>query len=494
MSVKEISGNVIHETTSLCRVCKNAVQAKVVATDDKRVIMQKECPSHGYQEVALSNNAGWYRVNRCMTTSMTPPKSVHKKVELGCPFDCGTCGNHLQKVKLPVVTITSACNLNCPVCYVYNKNNGAYYMDKSELKDILAHLETDENGEFEVINFTGGDPTLHPEMLDFIEISKSHGIHRVSICSNGIRLAQDESMVRRLSELEGRVALSYDSFEDEVMEMMSGAALQAIKLKCLDLLEEHSVDTTLITVMYNGRNDREIGNILRLALSKSNIRHLEIHTMTYTGQGGVTQDRSRRISIYEVMQRLEETSGGLLTVNDFVPLPCAHPLCYQVSYILVNQDDGRAVPFSHFLNAETLRRCLGEKLYLEPSPELEYAIRKAIDDLWIRDDEESVYIISALKKLLSAVYPAGKAISRKEQLKISEAWVKAVYIHSHMDEENFDTERLYQCCDSNCYPDGRSIPVCASNVLYRETEDRFMTHPKTPGERTGGQMVFPLSP
>ncbi|MDH5680494.1 MAG: radical SAM protein [Spirochaetota bacterium] len=494
MTEQKIVMDVIHETSSLCQVCKNAVKAKVIATEDNRAIMQKECPSHGNQEVVLSNNAGWYRENRRMSTAMTPPKSIHNAVELGCPFDCGPCGNHMQKVKLPVVTITSACNLDCPVCYVYNKNTGAYYMEKSELKDILDHLEPDEKNELDVINFTGGDPTLHPEMLDFIEISKGHGIHRVSICSNGIRLAEDESMVRRLAELDGRVALSFDSFEDEVMEKMSGASLQAIKMKCLDLLEKHSVDTTLITVMYNGRNDREIADILRLALAKNNIRHLEIHTMTYTGQGGASQDRSGRITIYEVIERLEETSNGLLTVNDFVPLPCAHPLCYQVCYILVNPDDGNAIPFSRFLDSQTMRRCLGEKLYLEPSSELEHAVRTAIDDLWIRDDEDSDYIISALKELLSAVYPAGKAISQKEQLAASERRVKAVYIHSHMDEENFDTERLYQCCDSNCYPDGRTIPVCAYNVLYRETENRFMENPKSPGERTGGQMTFPAFP
>ncbi len=54
--------------------------------------------------------------------------------------------------------------------------------------------------------------------------------------------------------------------------------------------------------------------------------------------------------------------------------------------------------------------------------------------------------------------------------------MKAVYVHSHMDEETFDIERVAQCCDTNCYADGSTIPVCSYNVLYREKEAAFMTH------------------
>ena len=43
-----------------------------------------------------------------------------------------------------------------------------------------------------------------------------------------------------------------------------------------------------------------------------------------------------------------------------------------------------------------------------------------------------------------------------------------------MDEETFDVERVAQCCDSNCYPDGGTIPVCSYNVLYRDKEHQFM--------------------
>ena len=70
---------------------------------------------------------------------------------------------------------------------------------------------------------------------------------------------------------------------------------------------------------------------------------------------------------------------------------------------------------------------------------------------------------------------------------------KAIYIHSHMDEETFDVERIVQCCDSNCYADGSTIPVCSYNVLYREKEARFMKHAVAWNERSGG-VKLPIVP
>ena len=51
---------------------------------------------------------------------------IRSRWPTGCPFDCGACASHQQKVYLPVVPITSACNLDCPICYTVNKNDGAH--------------------------------------------------------------------------------------------------------------------------------------------------------------------------------------------------------------------------------------------------------------------------------------------------------------------------------------------------------------------------------
>ncbi|MFZ5892062.1 MAG: radical SAM protein [Myxococcota bacterium] len=480
----------LYRTTSLCSTCKNALPAEVFSTADGEVFMHKRCPEHGEQQVRLSTDADWYMATRATEQRLVEPRGERRDVEHGCPFDCGPCQQHDQSVRLPVVTITSACNLDCPICYVHNKNKDAYHMPVAEFRQILGHLRR-EHGEIDIVNFTGGEPLLHPEFAEFLRLSREANVHRVTICSNGIRLARDENLVRQLAEAGARVALSFDTFDEAVDYELQGARLLDIKMRCIELLDKHGVDTTLIPVMTKGLNDHEIGRILELAWKTRCIRHVEVHTITFTGQGGTNFSRSGRISMVEVLDRIATTTSGLLTRADFVPSPCAHPLCYQIAYLLLDPEGGAPIPFTRFLSRETLYECLSERLYIEPSRKLERAMLDAIDRLWISDDSDAERTIRILKNLLGQLFPRDRVMTQAEALRVSELASKAVYVHSHMDEETFDTERIVSCCDSNCYADGSTVPVCAYNVLYRDKEEHFMLKPMTWSARSGGQKSFP---
>jgi 7,8-dihydro-6-hydroxymethylpterin dimethyltransferase len=481
----EIEARLLHETTSLCKVCKDALPARVIATASGEVWMQKRCPTHGEQEARLSTDAEWYERTRAIVPKDAPPTMARRPVEHGCPFDCGPCETHTQKVRLPVVTITSACDLDCPICYVHNKNDDAFHMSREEFARVLDHLVADHGGDLDIVNLTGGEPLLHPHLLDFVEMARARGIHRVSVCSNGVRLARDEELVKRLAERGARIALSFDTFDKHVDRALQGATLVDLKIKVLELLDKHGVDTTLIPVMTRGYNDHEIGRIIKMGLELNCVRHLEVHTITYTGQGGASFDRSGRISMVEVLQQIEATTGGLLRASDFVPSPSAHPLCYQIAYLLLDDEGGPPMPFLRFMDRETMYDCLADHLYLEPGTRLERALQDAIDMLWARGEPDDERGLRLLNQLVRKLFPADKRLSPAEALRISERAAKAVYVHSHMDEETFDVERAYQCCDSNCYADGKTIPVCNYNVLYRDKEARFMEAPKAWGTREG---------
>jgi uncharacterized radical SAM superfamily Fe-S cluster-containing enzyme len=448
--------------------------------------MSKSCSVHGRQDVRISTDAEWYRATRSIEPRLSPPKRTFKEIEGGCPFDCGACTAHAASTKLPVVTITSSCNLDCPICYVHNKNTDPYQMSRDDFAAILEHLRIEQGGEIDIINMTGGEPTLHPHFLDFIEMAQNAGVRRISVCSNGIKLAKDEELVKTLSRLGARIALSFDTFEEDADVRLQGLPLLHIKQKAMDLLEKYDVDCTLIPVMTRGVNEHEVGEIIRYALGKRNVRHLEVHTITYTGQGGVHFDRSGRISMLEVLESIEETTEGLLTRDDFVPSPCAHPLCYQIAYLLTDPNGGVAIPITRLIDRKTFYESLSDHLYLEPSEKLESALQEAINRLWAEDDEKHAETLQTLRRMLLEMFPSDRKLSRIEALRISERWAKAIYIHSHMDEETFDVERVVQCCDSNYYADGSSIPVCSYNVLYRETEEHFMMKPAPKIQRRGG--------
>jgi uncharacterized radical SAM superfamily Fe-S cluster-containing enzyme len=458
-------------TKSLCGTCKTAVDAKIQFEDD-RVWFDKFCPAHGHQRVLAASSVEWYLDALSFVAPHTPPRRISRPVTHGCPFDCGACPSHQQKVYLPVVPITSACNLDCPICYTINKNEAAHRLSADDFARILAHLAEDHE-ELDIINFTGGEPTLHPELPRFLEMCREAGIKRLTISTNGLKL-RDEAYVRKLAALDARIVLSLDTFRPETDKILLGANTVKAKLDALALLEKHDVATTILPAVAMGLNDDEVGPLLDLVLSKPHIRSLELHTMTFTGQGGVGFPRTARITIPDLHARIEQATGGRIGWRDFVPSPLAHPHCYSICYVLT-LDEGGYVPFARLTSRATLFELLQDSLYIEPREQLETVFRDLIDDLWANPDRvpESAAVLKTIKRLLRELFPPDRRPSMLERQKISERVVKAIYIHSHMDEENFDVARVMKCPVGVPQEDGGNIPTCSYNVLYREKDARF---------------------
>jgi uncharacterized radical SAM superfamily Fe-S cluster-containing enzyme len=466
----------LHHTTGLCAVCKASVPAAIWRAGD-RVVMRKACSAHGPAEVEVSSNAAWYDAIMAEARTHVPPAAT-RPVAQGCPFDCGPCASHEQRVHLPVLPITSACNLDCPICYTHNRNEGAYHMGEDELAAILGHLKR-MTPERRIVNLTGGEPTMHPHFERLVERCREEGIQRVTISTHGLRFLADEALLGRLAAMDARVVLSFDSFKDEVNQAMLGGHLASGKRRVLELLEKHAVPTTLLPVVARGVNDGELGDFVRLALTKDFVRSLELHTMTFTGQSGRHFDRRARMDTHELLVEVERQSGGQLAVADFVSLPSAHPLCYLVTYLL-KLPGGRWLPFPRFMTRADLAALLGDTLYLLPSPEMEERLQDVINRLWIGELEcaERDEVLAVLKALTVRLFAPG--LSEDERRQIAEEGTKAVYVHAHMDEDTFDTDRIRKCCVGMPGPDGSSIPSCAYNVLYRERDHRFMAEPAAP--------------
>ncbi len=471
-------------TKSLCATCKRSVDAKIQFEDGK-VYFDKYCPSHGHEKVMVSSSVEWYLDALSFVAPNTPVRGETKPVKAGCPFDCGPCKSHQQKVFMPVVPITSACNLDCPICYTVNKNDDAHMLSKESFQKTLDHLvKNNQGGEMDIINFTGGEPTLHPELPELLRMSRRAGFRRLTISTNGLKL-KDEKLVKELADEGARIVLSLDTFDDAVDMKLLGATTVKRKLAVLDLLEKHDVTTTILPAVAAGLNDKDVPKLLELVLQRPNICSLEMHTLTFTGQGGVGFERSARITTPDLHAIVEEASKGRIVAKDFVPSPVAHSLCYSICYVLMlDPIDGEKpsitdgyVPFTRFMSRERVFDLLSDSLYMQPREKVERYLGEAIDDIWANQDDgdptTSERLLSTLKRLIQAMFPSSGSIPLEERQKIAERATKAIYIHSHMDEENFDVSRIMKCSIGVPEEDGSNIPTCSYNVLYRERDLRF---------------------
>lgn len=463
-------------TSGLCRSCKKTVPAEVVRVNGQ-VFLRKSCPTHGSENVLISSSADWYESTVEHATVMTRPLDA-RPVQAGCPYDCGPCAAHEQRNHLPVVPITSKCDLDCPICYTHNKNEGAYHMSEDELSSILRHLRH-AVADRRILNLTGGEPTQHPAFERIVELCAEMGINRVTISTHGLRFLRDEPLLERLAAMGARIILSFDSFETETNKKMLGGNHLNAKMRILELLQKHNVDTTLLPVLARGVNDHEIGAFIDLALSKDFIRSVEFHPMTFTGQSGSNFERSARYTAFDTLVDIEKQTQGRLRVSDFVPSPLAHPLCYQIAYLL-RLRDGRWIPFTRFMTRDDLRHLLSLALYIVPGPEMEQILTDVLNRLWAGevDCEDAEEVLGSLKDLVSRMF--AQDTDEQKRMLIAETCTKAIYVHTHMDEESFDTDRIRKCCVGMPGADGSNIPSCAYNVLYRERDERFTPQPAVP--------------
>jgi uncharacterized radical SAM superfamily Fe-S cluster-containing enzyme len=458
-------------TTSLCGTCKRLVDARVVERAGA-VWLEKTCPEHGPQEALVASSAAWYRDCLSFVAEPTPPKRALKEVAAGCPYDCGPCAAHQQKVFLPVIPVTSACNLDCPICYTVNKNDDPLTMSREHFGRILARLAADHE-ELDIVNITGGEPTLHPELPELVAMARAAGIRRVTISTNGLKLL-DEGLVARLAAAGARVILSLDTLRPEVDRAMLGAVTVAAKLRVLDLLEAHGVVTTILPAVGAGYNDADVPALLELVLSRPHVSSLELHPLTFTGQGGVGFDRRARVTTPDLLRRIEETTDGRIAPRDFVPSPLAHPTCYSICYLLM-LDGGGYVPLARLASRATLFDLLRDSLYLEPRERVEALFGDLIDELWADPDRlpGSERVLATLKRMLGEMFPSGGARSSEARQRVAERAFKAIYVHAHMDEETFDTARVRRCPVGVPEADGSNTPTCSYNVVYRERDARF---------------------
>ena len=163
------------------------------------------------------------------------PREFAGDAAAACPDGCGFCSRHEQHLCMPIVEITSRCDLACPVCLVDAGravgHDAAPNWPGFSTRSIAAERQID------VLNLSGGEPLVHPELLGLVdEALRRPEIVRVSISTNGLALLAEPELLEQLRERNVVVSLQFDGFRDEIYEMLRGRPLLAEKLRLLDVL------------------------------------------------------------------------------------------------------------------------------------------------------------------------------------------------------------------------------------------------------------------
>lgn len=449
----------------MCRSCRRIVPARVFFQDDK-VWQQSLCPACENKPALIASDKDWYLKNTLQAYPDHSPLKLSKPPMNGCPHDCGPCSWHASPCQLPVISVTNACNLNCPICFTYNRSDQIYHMAVEEMNRTVDWvIESSEH--VDLINITGGEPTLHPHILDILHCCKRPEIGRITMNSNGLRLAEDMDLCEHLAELSIYVILSFNTFDRETALILHGRDVVEAKLKAIDNLTRAGVKMTLLHVMMRNTNENAIAGIFDLMRANNNILSLTVQTMTYTGQGGGHWQTRKHIPVDEAAQIVCEQSDGSLKFSDFLPRPSSHPLCYLTCYILKSGET--FLPFARFASSEKLLSFMSDSYLIRLDEEEDY-FRDVINQLYARGETEHLRLF---RELIETLYPKKGPVTVFERQRLAESSVRTIYVHAHMDEGTFDCSRAMLCPDLVPAEPGRLIPACTYNLLYRMKDARF---------------------
>lgn len=469
-------------TQSLCPECVQVVPAKIIVRE-RRVYFRKTCPDHGTREDFVCSDVKRYDLVETSLPAKLPAKTFVEPNK-GCPHDCGLCSEHEQHTCIGVVEITDGCNLTCPMCYA----SSAPGKKHKSFEDICRAIDrlVEAEGHAEVMQLSGGEPTLHPQLLDAVDYALSQPIDFVMINTNGIRLASDDALVDELSKRRERLEIYFqlDALEDDQIAKLRGeSGLLPRKLKALDRLAEANLNVTLVATLQGGLNDNAPADLVDFARSRPEVTGLSFQPATYSGRHTLPEQVESRITFPDVIDNIVNDQRNDFEESDFFPLPCAHPNCHWISLAVRGQEG--FTPLTRLVDAKehmdllangisftrdktkslakqvVARLACGDSGCCSPSTESSSGglpvlsadnsgCEPSVDQEMVDQETVEAFLEGVMRQSVGA----------RDMLRIT--------ITSFLDVYNFDVRRVMKCCTHHVLPSGHIIPFCAYNVLYRE--------------------------
>lgn len=445
-------------TISLCNTCHKRISAKIIFENEK-VYMTKKCSEHGFQKTLIADDINFYKNIRNYNKASEYPKNPHTHTDYGCPMDCGICADHEQHSCLTLIEVTDRCNLTCPTCYASSTPTHGNHRTLEEIKKMIDVIVASE-GEPDVVQLSGGEPTIHPAFFEILDYCKTKPIKHLMVNTNGIRIANDPGFTEQLAEYmpDFEIYLQFDSFKKEVLESMRGKDLRDIRLKALENLNALNLSTTLVVTLQKGLNDDEIGAVIDYALKQKCVRGVTFQPTSVSGRLEHFDPATDRLTNSEVRRKILE-QAPVFQANDLIPVPC-NPDALIMGYALKLED--QVFPLTHLINPEDLLNNSKNTIVYEQDERLHSHVLNMFSTA------------PSVEKVQEELHHLMCCLPEIDAPGLSYDNLFRIIIMNFMDAYDFDVRAIKKSCVHIVHKDGRVIPFETMNLFYRdEFKDKF---------------------
>ncbi len=499
------------KTKSICPECNKVIDARIFE-EDEEVLIEKECPEHGYfEDVYWSDSEMYKKANRYQYDGISV-ENPQVDIEEGCPHDCGLCDQHLSHTCLANIDLTNRCNLSCSFCFAHAQAKGYVYEPSfDEVVEMLKLLRNEKPVATPAVQFSGGEPTMRDDLIKIIKKADDLGFNQIQIATNGIKLGSNDELPKKLLDAGlNTVYLHFDGVSEETEPFLD------IRKQAIQNCREAGLGVVLVPTIIKGKNDHEVSDLIKFAANNVDIvRGVNFQPVAFTGAAEKSDEerKKERFTIPDLGDRLKEGTDGEIKKSDLYPVPSVvsisrvieaytktpqvefscHPHCGAATYVFVTDDE--LLPINRFVDVENFFDSLNEI-----TSDLRDGVLPKISGKLSR----SKAIVKAIKGLNNSIdkekQPNGLKLGEKLKRVLKEHnydalgdfHMQALFIGTmhFQDSYNYDIERLKRCVIHYATPDGRIIPFCAYNSgpTYREEIEKKFSVPIEEWEEKEGKI------
>jgi len=480
-----------YATQSLCPECIKPIKA-IKYEENGKVWMKKTCPQHGEFKELISPDVSIYMSMFTMRfgdeRGVSNPLVTNGKV---CPESCGICNMHHSHTALANIDLTNRCDMTCPVCFA-NSNVQGFVSEPGieEVRKMLQKLRDIRPVPCGVIQFSGGEPTIHPQFIDIVRLARDMGFWHIQAATNGKKMT-DLDFARRAREAGlYTLYLQFDGVTDDIYMKTRGERLFKMKMKVIENARKAGLRIVLVPTIIRGINDHQVGDIVWFAIENVDlVTGISFQPVSFTGRINEKKRLEQRYTITHLAKDVEEQTGLIKARGGWLPLSCTspfarlsealsakksititcHPDCGSGAFIFINPDNHKeAVALTDFFN---LRSALIDvqklALQLREKPRVIHLFTKfkTLNILKKHFNPKNTPSGLTFKSMLDILddYKYHEA-EWKENTEIEPSYPTMFIAAMHFqDLYNYDIARVCRCVIHYSARDGKIYPFCTYN-------------------------------
>ncbi len=163
--------------------------------------------------------------------------------------------------RLAAIVWFSGCNMRCQYCYNKDVVFGEKNIEEDEFLDFLKK----RIGLLDGVSFTGGCPTMYPNLINFAKKIKNMGFE-IKLDTNGINFKVIKEMVEK--KLVDYIALDFKAPKEKFYEITKNKHYENFE-KTLDFLIDSDVEFEVRTTVHtNLLDEKDINEIIDILVDK----------------------------------------------------------------------------------------------------------------------------------------------------------------------------------------------------------------------------------